>query len=249
MSLVDLQGRTDEPEVAALLGLVATPPEHSVAIGWLEGDELVACAVVKRHSPDAIELVSVAVGEDRRGHGVGRSLVDAVCDVATAQRVVSAPHPFLARCGFEPAGKSSLVRGLVDAPAAESRPWTLSRIERAIRSAWSRETSSVPGEWSEENPSLGHCDVTSTFVRELLGGEIVIANVLLDGRRVGRHAWNRLAGGGTLDLTREQFLAGETFGQGTVQEPIVLQRLPERYARFSERVRAQLQRESTLPPS
>ncbi len=84
------------------------------------------------------------------------------------------------------------------------------------------------------------CDVTSTVVRELLGGEILAANVLLNGRRVGRHAWNRLAGGGALDLTREQFVAGEAFGKGTPQEPIVMQRLPERYARFSERVRARL---------
>ncbi len=156
MSIVDLLNRTDEPEVAALLRLFPGDlPERSIPIGWRDGTELVACAVVKRHSPEAVELISVMVGANKRRRGFGRSIVDAVCDVATAQRIVSARHPFLERCGFLPAGERCLVREIVEAPADEPGPWTLSDLDQAIRFAWSRETSSVPDEWTDDNPSLG----------------------------------------------------------------------------------------------
>ena len=118
---------------------------------------------------------------------------------------------------------------------------TLQETEAAIRAAWGRETSDDPDEWSEENPARGQCAVTALLVRELLGGEILVANVLRDGRRVERHAWNRLLSGLTLDLTREQFVRGERFGEPAVEEPILTQRNPERFATLRARVRAQLE--------
>jgi hypothetical protein len=52
-----------------------------------------------------------------------------------------------------------------------------SELELALRAAWSRETSEDPDEWSPANPSRGQCAVTALVIRELLGGEILIATV------------------------------------------------------------------------
>src|SRR4029077_16804147 len=109
-----------------------------------------------------------------------------------------------------------------------------------IRAAWGRETSDDPDEWSLDNPARGQWAVTSLLVRELLGGEILVANVLRDGRRVDRHAWNRLPSGLALDLTREQFTNGEQLGAPRVEEPVLTHRNPERFVTFRARVRAQL---------
>ncbi|MDX6410755.1 MAG: hypothetical protein QOE91_271, partial [Gaiellaceae bacterium] len=77
-------------------------------------------------------------------------------------------------------------------------------------------------------------------VRELLGGDILIANVVRGGKRVERHAWNRLASGVTLDLTREQFRSGESFTEPAVEEPLITFRTPERYETLAARVRLAL---------
>jgi hypothetical protein len=82
--------------------------------------------------------------------------------------------------------------------------------------------------------------VTALLVRELFGGDILVANVLRQGRRVERHAWNRLPSGVTIDLTREQFVNGESFGEPAVEEPVLLDRNPERYATPRGRVRTAL---------
>lgn len=69
----------------------------------------------------------------------------------------------------------------------------------AITEAWSAETSSDPN-WSEENPALGNCAVTSLLIQDLYGGE------LLRGRVEGTsHYWNLLPGSIEVDLTRDQF--------------------------------------------
>ena len=72
------------------------------------------------------------------------------------------------------------------------------------------------------------------------GGVLVKANVLRDGVRVERHAWNRLPSGITLDLTREQFMRDERFGEPRVEEPRLTHRHPERFATLRERVRSRL---------
>src|SRR5262249_40968777 len=94
--------------------------------------------------------------------------------------------------------------------------------------------------WSESNPSRGQCAVTALLIRELLGGDILVSNVMREGRRVDRHAWNRLPSGLTLDLTREQFRAGEVFSEPHVEEPLFTHRNPERFATLRARVREQL---------
>jgi hypothetical protein len=99
-------------------------------------------------------------------------------------------------------------------------------------------TSDDPDEWSEENPARGQCGVTALVVQELLGGEILVANVLRDGVRVDRHAWNRLGSGLTLDLRRSQFRRGEELEEPRAGEPILAD--PGRYGLLAERVRARL---------
>jgi hypothetical protein len=88
----------------------------------------------------------------------------------------------------------------------------LAEIEHLIRSSWSAETCDPVdlALWSPETPARGQCGVTALVVQDLLGGELLMAEVRhADGARQGVHYWNRLAGGVELDLTREQFTRSE----------------------------------------
>lgn len=129
--------------------------------------------------------------------------------------------------------------------AREERSLTLHEVEAAIRSSWSVETCDPTDEerWTPENPSLGQCAVTALVVHDLLGGELLEAEVhYTDGTRQGFHYWNRLAGV-DIDLTRAQFAGNEH-----VQSPHLVDRLPsqpwlaqDKYVVFRDRVRADLQ--------
>jgi hypothetical protein len=129
------------------------------------------------------------------------------------------------------------------------RPFTLEGLEAAIRASWSIETcdpTDVSG-WTEANPSLGQCAVTALVVHDLLGGELLEAEVRhRDGSPQGFHYWNRLAGV-DVDLTRAQFRDGEIIG-----EPQLVDRLPsfpwrahEQYLVFRGRVSAVLEMRRT----
>ena len=101
---------------------------------------------------------------------------------------------------------------------------TLAAIETVIRSTWSRETcdESDLADWSPDNPARGQCGSTALTLHDLLGGSLLVAEVLRpDGSRQGWHWWNRLPGGIDVDLTREQFSVTEV-----VQEPRVVERAP-----------------------
>jgi hypothetical protein len=115
---------------------------------------------------------------------------------------------------------------------------TLGELELVIRAAWSRDTSEDPDEWSAENPARGQCAVTALVVRDLLGGDILIATVLpASGQPQERHAWNRLPSGLAVDLTGDQFRAGERLGPPEFREPRSDPADRERYERLSARVR------------
>ena len=59
-------------------------------------------------------------------------------------------------------------------------------------------------------PAPGQGAVAALVVQDLLGGEILIAEVHhTDGTRQGDHYWNRISDGVAVDLTREQFTAPE----------------------------------------
>jgi hypothetical protein len=95
---------------------------------------------------------------------------------------------------------------------------SLTAIEQAIRASWSPDSCDpvdLP-DWSPENPARGHCGVTSLVVQDLLGGEVMVGDVVhADGTRQGVHYWNRLAGGVEVDLTWEQFVDGERLVAGS----------------------------------
>ena len=91
-------------------------------------------------------------------------------------------------------------------------PVTLRDLEEAIRSAWSPETAFASAEYlarAPEKPSRGQCGTTALVVRDLLGGELLVAQVAVGGVVDGVHYWNRLGGRLEVDLTHDQFRADE----------------------------------------
>lgn len=121
-----------------------------------------------------------------------------------------------------------------------SAPLTLAAVEEAIRASWTRDTSDDPDEWTPENVTRGQCAVTSIVLRELLGAEIVMADVHGSHIEGERHAWVRLPGGLEIDLTTDQFRAGETLGPAAPDEPYVTDTGVDRGAVLLERVRERL---------
>ena len=243
MSIVDLRGREGEPDV---LELVEPDPAWTI-VGWSEDDRLVACAGFERLSEDEVAVRGLGARSD----DAARALLGAIARVATGARLVAEVDARTAglyrSSGFtveqvEPERvRCTLALEETEATATSIRSVTLQETEAAIRAAWGRDTSDDADEWSEENPARGQCAVTALLVRELLGGEILVANVLRDGRRVERHAWNRLDSGLTVDLTREQFTNGETFGEPAAEEPLLTHRNPERFETLRARVRSRLE--------
>jgi hypothetical protein len=241
MPIVDLRGREHEPEVLELLDLDPT----WMIVGWCRGDRLVACAGLERISEEELAVRAIGAHDDREA----LELLNAIAHVATAARLVADADEqtteLYRRCGFavEQARDRTRCVRVLEEPAGRAdsvHAGTLRETEAAIRAAWGRDTSDDPDEWSKENPARGQCAVTALLIRELLGGDILVANVLRDARRVERHAWNRLPSGLTLDLTREQFVNGESFGEPSVEEPVLTNRNPERYATLRARVRRTL---------
>lgn len=89
----------------------------------------------------------------------------------------------------------------------------ISELENALRKSWSKETSSDPNKWSEENIAWGQCAVTALVVQDYLQGEVVWAPARLpDGKEIS-HYFN-LTRGNELDFTREQFPEGTTIPEG-----------------------------------
>jgi hypothetical protein len=249
MSLLDLQNRTDDPEVTRLRGSEATrAPE--VLVGWQEHGELVAIAQLMRRNAQEIELVELTTDPKTDREEIGLVFLDAIADVASAVRltVFSADADvgwLMGRGGFvapptEEEGRDKfLVRGLgaQSADPGMVAALTLGELEQLIVQSWGPDTAALPTLWSEDNPARGQCDVTALLVRELFGGDILCSNVLRGGMRVERHAWNRLPSGVCIDLTRGQFKEGETFEEPTVQEPHELGGLAERHAILAARLR------------
>ncbi|MEZ0493175.1 hypothetical protein AB2L28_13110 [Kineococcus sp. TBRC 1896] len=89
---------------------------------------------------------------------------------------------------------------------------TLSAIEAAVRCSWGPDTVFASPEYMARGggqPSRGQCGTTALVVQELLGGDLMVADVEHEGRVEGVHYWNVSVGGIELDLTGDQFAAGE----------------------------------------
>ena len=238
MGLVDLRGRADDPEVQALVPGDESP---GLLVGWSKDGELVGGIGIERVGDREIALTNLFVVPELRRRGIGRSLVEAVVSGAPVERFRVECDPevvgFFERCGFVPGSSGTLVRDVPAEPApAATAAVTLADLEAAIRASWSQETSADPGEWTVDNPSRGQCDATAVVLRSYLGGEILVADILCDGRRVERHAWNRLPSGLTLDLTRGQLRPDQELGAPSAQEPMLLGNSRERHTLLAERV-------------
>lgn len=122
-------------------------------------------------------------------------------------------------------------------------PLLLSDIEYAVRSSWGADTCTPEfrARWTPENPARDQCGVTAMVVNDLLGGELLRGEVLMDGQRTDYHWWNRLGLGVEIDLTREQFGPEETVTAGTaIARPPRIERLREEYELLRTRVMTQL---------
>ena len=84
----------------------------------------------------------------------------------------------------------------------EKAPAEIRRLYDRFKECWSIETCAprFRPDWSEDNPTLGQCSITSFIVQDLLGGE-VRGIPLPDG---GYHCFN-VVDGFAFDLTSEQF--------------------------------------------
>jgi hypothetical protein len=204
-------------------------------LGWKTETGVVASIKLDREGDD-IAITSIEYDEPASA----QELVNAIAGVLTAPRIVGGDD-VLEHCGFENDGPRWILELAVEAAPDElTRAVTLTQLEQAIRASWSAETSDRPESWTPDNPAYQQCDVTARVVRDYLGGEILVAGVVLDGERVDRHAWNRLASGLVVDLTREQFRDGERLEEPVVNDVVRIDRDPERYELLASRVRANL---------
>ncbi|MFD4630882.1 hypothetical protein ACFVYR_09210 [Streptomyces sp. NPDC058284] len=132
-------------------------------------------------------------------------------------------------------------------------PLRLTDIEAALRGSWGADTAD-PGSgesWPPDNPERDQCGVTALVLNDLLGGELLLGEVHVDGERTGYHWWNRLASGCEIDLTRGQFLPGETVTDGVpVVRPPEIRRCRQEYELLRARVLSrlgELNRDSRIP--
>jgi hypothetical protein len=97
---------------------------------------------------------------------------------------------------------------------------SVDEVVEAIVASWSPDTADPtttylaagrPGQQTR-----GQCGTTALVIQDWLGGDLIIADVLIDGTVVGVHYWNRLPDGTELDLTGDQFLAAEMLTGGQV---------------------------------
>src|SRR4051812_38956419 len=103
-----------------------TLPDGARLIGWTVEGETVARATVRRLSPDEVIVESVDV-EPGAPPGLQREVLEALADAATATHIRTAD--------------GSWSRDLTVEPDPDASAFTLTQLEDAIRSAWSRETS------------------------------------------------------------------------------------------------------------
>jgi hypothetical protein len=122
---------------------------------------------------------------------------------------------------------------------------TLIQLEQIIREEWCAETAWKPSAWESSKPAAGQCFSTSYVIQQLLGGEIVHAEVYPYHTPKQRHAWNRLPSGFELDLTREQFPEGQVLLPCELPEDLVWKFGGQQAVKLLEKVRGRLSQGQT----
>ncbi|MGW3608218.1 YunG family protein, partial [Micromonospora sp. NPDC005161] len=64
-------------------------------------------------------------------------------------------------------------------------------------------------DWHPDNAARGQCGATALIIQDLLGGELILGEVVARDAKVGYHYWNRLPDGRDVDLTADQFYLQE----------------------------------------
>lgn len=117
---------------------------------------------------------------------------------------------------------------------------TLTELAARMRRAWGADTCypDSSDSWTPDNPARDQCGMTALVVQDVLGGDLVLGQVQVDGVWVSHHYWNRLADGTEVDLTAEQFTPDEVVvdGQVVVRPPDAPRRHREQYELLRDRV-------------
>ena len=119
----------------------------------------------------------------------------------------------------------------------------------ALHSAWCRETASPTSacEARSVGDPRGQCAVTALLIQDLLGGDIMRAEVQdYTGTVFGSNYWNLIPGMGWIDMTRTQFADSFLMANAEVVQRArllesagaVAARTPERYRLLKERYAA-----------
>jgi hypothetical protein len=119
-------------------------------------------------------------------------------------------------------------------------PITADDLHEHFLAAWGADTCypDMSEEWTPENPSRDQCGMTALVVQDILGGDLILAEVRVEGAKVGHHYWNRLPDGSEVDLTADQFRPEEEVVGGTVvaRPPDAPRRHREQYERLRRRI-------------
>jgi len=117
---------------------------------------------------------------------------------------------------------------------------TVEELRPVVRAAWGPDTCypHAREEWRLDNPARDQCGMTALVVQDLLGGDLILGEVHVDGTKVGNHYWNRLQDGAEVDLTADQFLPEEVIVKGQVVDrpPDAPRRHRQQYELLRERV-------------
>jgi len=121
---------------------------------------------------------------------------------------------------------------------------TIEVLRPILRTSWGSDTCypNVSDEWHPDNPGRGQCGMTALVVQDLLGGDLILGEVQVEGVKTSNHYWNQLPDGTAVDLTADQFLPGEVVCGGEVvhRPPDGPRRFREQYELLRERVLAAL---------
>lgn len=88
---------------------------------------------------------------------------------------------------------------------------SIEKLAQLLQQKAASDTSSVPEQWTKENPMLGHCAIVAILVQDYFGGKLLRVS-LEDSKEFGylhSHYWNKIESGQEIDLTKSQFLGLE----------------------------------------